>query len=981
MKTKTLPNKPYRYASLFGCLLLLTTSCVDSEYDLNNKLNTEVSILGDITLPIGTSTPVLLSELIDTADIEMLYLNGNNYSISIDDSQEVTIDALSDDGKGISINGINFEKEIDEEVSADTDLPSFTINTGNSLSINPNLTRVTTSTIESSIGKVVAVTPNYPSEITAIATNPTSGIPVSNLKLPLTVDPFSIDINIDPATECPDVVTSISDIKFGEAGIVTTITLDITPLSNGFNNFTWNSPEISLTFPDGFVLSNGTNVLTVSTEQVVGNTFDIDVNIMSYNKTLEPVNGKLPAITGEIACTVSNKIDLVSATSNGNSINLTDNFNLTIGSSEMAISDMSLAVSGIEIKVSDMVINSTIEIKEVPSDIKYVNSITFVDGTNFLNIDIEKIYLPGNLSIEEGTSFYLNFPEEIFDLTKNSLPIATSDLDGTGTYSDNLNIYGIKLGENYPNTNGTITFNPEITLVGTTINVSGDLLLSEYNDYVDNNQNQEIGVNAISSELEVDETEVFTETITITLDDQTSDFNINQEVDGIKKIHSLDFESDVTAVMYIEIEGLPVGEDTGDISFSDYTIEFPKFIVFDSSAGVDSDNKITLNSSIGNTIDETRIFTKTFKITGFDFTDSSYDGITSPNSNGVSCLVLDESIYLSGNLSLSEGKIDSNISNITGVVKFTIPDITVTTATVEIDADVPEVYENMDLSDMTAELDVNAESIVLSNPTITMDIANTLAAPLEIQKFSLTPYKNSVASSVIELTDIIDINAAVVNGEPTTTSISISAEQTSGDNCYYLPGLKNLLDGMPSSIDIEVVAGVADGVHTVDLTQSYYVNIDYAVNVPLEFEEILINFADTITDLAETLVDITDMVSSLELILNLENTLPFTVSITEITPIDADGNVLSLSDIVPDSKTIGGSLDGSVVESEITLSLADNDKEDLKKLDGLIISIDASITSTNGGVALETDQYIQFGLKVRLPEGLSFDLDGDSDEE
>ena len=66
-------------SSLISGLLLGLFSCIDNDYDLNKDINLEISVGGNLSLPIGKTDTIRLSRMIEEGDD--LHLIVRNYVI------------------------------------------------------------------------------------------------------------------------------------------------------------------------------------------------------------------------------------------------------------------------------------------------------------------------------------------------------------------------------------------------------------------------------------------------------------------------------------------------------------------------------------------------------------------------------------------------------------------------------------------------------------------------------------------------------------------------------------------------------------------------------------------------------------------------------------------------------------------------------------------------------------------------------------
>ena len=71
----------------------------------------------------------------------------------------------------------------------------------------------------------------------------------------------------------------------------------------------------------------------------------------------------------------------------------------------------------------------------------------------------------------------------------------------------------------------------------------------------------------------------------------------------------------------------------------------------------------------------------------------------------------------------------------------------------------------------------------------------------------------------------------------------------------------------------------------------YNINIDYNINVPLEFENLRIFYNDTIEDLSSDLADITDKVKHLEISAVVDNAIPVDLTLS-VEPRNEAGEII-----------------------------------------------------------------------------------------
>ena len=92
-------------SSLISGLLLGLFSCIDNDYDLNKDINLEISVGGNLSLPIGKTDTIRLSRMIEEGDVlpvidgKYVINKADNISENIDAIDPVVIDDFAPDFK------------------------------------------------------------------------------------------------------------------------------------------------------------------------------------------------------------------------------------------------------------------------------------------------------------------------------------------------------------------------------------------------------------------------------------------------------------------------------------------------------------------------------------------------------------------------------------------------------------------------------------------------------------------------------------------------------------------------------------------------------------------------------------------------------------------------------------------------------------------------------------------------------------------
>ncbi len=939
-----------RYLSMLALLcstLLVPTSCIDDQYDLEKDLDMEMSLLGSFSLPIGSTSQILLKDMIDTTDIDMLEVDEDGlYKISMKDNISVGIDSIAG-SSDVSIDKIS--QDIDPIVTdfEKPEIPSF------SLDIDPQSTSVGTGSISkvNLDGAGFSLNNNFTISISGASGIPTyGGYPVPSMGIDVGIDESVIPFSFGGNISCPEQVEKVNYVILGSEA---TVEFDVTSLYNLFTpeTFSLTIPYIELTFPEGFVIDGVNEKVRKESADLtcVNGKVSFSFIITKYDKEVERLaTGYLEAIGGDIVFDMADQIT-VSGTTSGSSISSTS-LNINVAS-DILVTDMSLAVGGIntEVETVDNLGSETyIEISDL---VKSITTITLDNTSNAIEIEISGITVPTGLEAT-GNDIEIQFPASKFKLTESqsitlennyySLAIPISSIVGGSGINETINIEEIYFSaEDFSTTdeNGEtkedyiyMVFDPEIKMAGTTITMAGDMLFSNFNDFVDE-EDQTLTTAVSASDLKVKSADIVVNDYLAELDPITQVISETVEVpEELERIDSMLFATPVNININIDIE---LEGTESDISFQNYTIEFPEFIRFADGVAVDEDNKLVLNDVFEKTTTG-RSYSAEFEIVAIDL--SSYtDLITGSGDNKT--LALNDTVKLTGNIMMASGEVDSEelSSSITANVDFSIDAMKIAKVYGIVNPDIPAEQTGISLEDL-ADVIEGDFSAVLTDPTVSISIVNTLSVPIKLESLTLQPTKNGVDLDSVYINNSIYIEAAP-EGDSTTTKVYISANDAPSvqepDVQYIkMENFKNLLANLPDSIIIDFKAAaisdlseLAGANHMIDLYQSYEFRIDYDINIPLTFDELSLEYTATMSDIGSDLGDITDMVSSIELTLEIDNTMPISLGVSKVVAVDEDGNELTELPAFIDE-------DGAVIKandtSEITVTIADNEAGDHK---------------------------------------------------
>ena len=155
----------------------------------------------------------------------------------------------------------------------------------------------------------------------------------------------------------------------------------------------------------------------------------------------------------------------------------------------------------------------------------------------------------------------------------------------------------------------------------------------------------------------------------------------------------------------------------------------------------------------------------------------------------------------------------------------------------------------------------------------------------------------------------------------------------------------------------------------------YNINIDYNINVPLEFENLRIFYNDTIEDLSSDLADITDKVKHLEISAVVDNAIPVDLTLS-VEPRNEAGEIIS-GITLPESVKIEAAPNGNgtIRSTAVKITIKEERDKALQELDKLSIKIEGVNSDGNNDVTLRPDQFIVVRMSAKLPDGAQMDLD------
>ena len=267
-------------------------------------------------------------------------------------------------------------------------------------------------------------------------------------------------------------------------------------------------------------------------------------------------------------------------------------------------------------------------------------------------------------------------------------------------------------------------------------------------------------------------------------------------------------------------------------------------------------------------------------------------------------------------------------------------------------------------------------NLTLANPQLALSIHNPIAQDLV---FDLSIIGKDATDKAINTASLVFDEPFVLAAGQRNEDGTISPKATrwlfavsdsitkQGYETKTAPALGTLLNELPHKIDIALNAHFnTDLTAQIDYNNDLELACEYGILVPLQFDDMHLNYADTISEikfnLEETLSDMGLSVTEVELAvsMNLKNTLPLGLTLN-LTPLDADGKEIKGIEIgcieVPagDGRAIGTG--EGVKGTPVELSIKCASSAALAELDKIIFQLD--VASGNGDNALSGAQGLQ----------------------
>ena len=337
---------------------------------------------------------------------------------------------------------------------------------------------------------------------------------------------------------------------------------------------------------------------------------------------------------------------------------------------------------------------------------------------------------------------------------------------------------------------------------------------------------------------------------------------------------------------------------------------------------------------------------------------------------------LAETITVDGTVKLADAEL--NVDEWMGKehsVKFeaSISNIDIAKFTGKVNYAIDPVDESLDMTSVSKAINTeNIQTVIdLTHVHLAVDLETNLQVAAKANA-EIIPYRRGAAMESVKVA--LDVEAASSLDSPKKTRYWLGESSECCPEGYEfreIPILELLRD-IPDSLAVKVEAGTdPDAECILEPDADYVLKVDYALDIPLQLgKDFRFEFRDTLANIPPVISTIFrggDLVLTGE----VESSLPFELDV-KANLLDADGNVIGLSEGSARQIIKGCALDGSPVKSEIRLAMIK--KEGAEIPDIASVELHFVATSSGAGAPLTEESFIKATLQALVPSGISVDL-------
>ncbi len=426
----------------------------------------------------------------------------------------------------------------------------------------------------------------------------------------------------------------------------------------------------------------------------------------------------------------------------------------------------------------------------------------------------------------------------------------------------------------------------------------------------------------------------------------------------VDSLYRADFKGgSVQTFLQLSLPSFPQGVEA--VTFSDLTLTFPEFLKLSNGTNIFNASEVVLTPTNNSSQME-------ISIEMLDMNIESHDTYI-VESNGRKHLLVTDAIELTANASITLGgevipqdfevslayymnEEAADINRIAGVFHSSA-NISTNIAI----NDIPDflLSDNTSLSPQEVYVYLDLDNPVNATGYFTLDMTSTksnqtgsAAASIEVQPISM----NNILISNYD---------AVADGYTTVVE----------------PSLVNLFQFVPENIEInsdDLRLASKERTQMITLGERYAINADYRAVVPFKFNNLSIEYTDSIDNLLSDLEDIADKTDRLIVrgigVTDIPTNLSATVHLYDI-----DGNELDGIDVNVDNFRFNAAADGGESTNDLEILLTEQEgSNDLERLEKIVYNIHAASTEN---ITLRPDQYLIIKeIFVEVPDGINITL-------
>lgn len=977
------------------CVILAAfgfNSCISFSEDLNldKKISLDMRIGTNLTIPLGSLDTIFIDSLIEIKDGSVLdTLEGGYFGIRMSDSIK--------DVK-VSLDSVVFNID---DISLDEVRTHFDDPTPDDVTLGERKSQITIGIPSVDLSTVNSYLPNlensfYTEQIPVVGTG-------SNFHVDVPVTIVEQEVDVEFSYDLPSDVRALQSVCFGsEKGMGQRITLkvDLSGVFNLLDNPKITIENLNVTFPENFRIAKDSQIdsFVGCGVSVTGNVLSIRMESGEYVSGLSKENCILPIslIVNEAdfssfsdVIVFSDKLKYSLSMRIGGDVSFSGEKKFQVGVSideKLNMSDLAVSTKDKSILVPGDEISSSCQVSGLDG-VSKVESIVFDSDSSHLyvaisDLDIKPFELSSNsfvaLKFPSGFEFeqtcLTTDSQQAGEWRNDSLIILLSKAIGKtiDLRVKSLDASGFPIDADkkmvIPN---TVSYSGSGTIVGKE-NVS----LSDISSLGD----REFSV-TVSGVFAIESASVVTDSVSTDIS-SSSDLSIDEKVDkALKALKRIDINP-AGVHIGLHFNGVPSG--VGNLTMSGIRVQFPSFVYIDycgSDAArisvVDGGHALLLNGNI--TKDELASNGTGFAIEGLQISRLEFEDYVATEDGRF--VIGNEKVGVSGTMLLSNAEISSSeLGDIVVTPSVRIDPVRVNSIYGKVDPEIDPIHEDVELSlgdDLNFLKDGN-NRLDLKDPRIILSLDSKVTVPV-VMNLALSSFDENGTPIAKDVTPDITLPACEPGAGSRHITMIISKNNVPldnrGDTIFVRMGnLSDLMERIPDKITFDMTARADQSVsHFVDLNREMSLCGQYEVLIPMSFDNLHIEYSDTIGNLSDDLKDISDKIAGdaeLDITANVESTIPFGIRIAGLA-LDSQGH--GLDGVSVDTCRIApGNEKGSECEMKVVLKVKDGE---LENLESLVLTVCCDGADGESEAGLKKGQYLLLrGLKLRIPDGLNVDL-------